>query len=76
MKIEQKPLVDLTNEAIGILMRELGAADTLRFLGQYTNGRGDYTEERRAWVDSMSLDEILGEIRDQPPTDPSAPAAS
>lgn len=41
MNIEQKPLAELTSRAIEVLSRELGPCDAIRFLNQFTSGRGD-----------------------------------
>ena len=54
-----KPLTDITHEAVHLLMERIGAADTVRFLGQFTTGSGNYTEERRQMVEETTLDDIL-----------------
>lgn len=41
-----QPLSEITHEAVSLLVRELGVARTLLFLGQYRTGQGDYTAER------------------------------
>ncbi len=57
-----KPL-DLINEsATNILIKEMGVIDTIRFINQFTTGHGNYTEERRKMVDTMTLDEIIAGI--------------
>ena len=38
MNIERKPLAEVTSRAIEILSRELGPADAIRFINQFTNG--------------------------------------
>ncbi|MFM7131256.1 MAG: hypothetical protein ACKO0V_18055 [bacterium] len=63
MNIPQKTLSELNHEAIRLLSEQIGVADTLRFIGQFTSGHGDYTEQRREWVEKQSLDQILDEIR-------------
>jgi hypothetical protein len=65
MAVELKPLRTITQEAIEVLSRELGVADTIRFLNQFTTGHGNYTEERGELFAEMSLDEIVGAIRDR-----------
>jgi len=64
MTIPAKSLTDITNQALHVLTREIGAADTMRFIGQFSTGAGNYTEERAALFDHLSLDDILGEIRE------------
>lgn len=62
MTVELKPLSEVTDEALRLLSRELGVADTLRFLGQFTTGHGNYTEERRQIFGDPSLDALLSEM--------------
>lgn len=59
MSIATKTLLENTEEAIAILSRELGVANTLRFLRQFRSGSGNYTEDR----DEIPLEEILAEAR-------------
>jgi len=66
MTVQTKPLAEVTRRAIEILSRELGAADTLRFMGQFTSGYGDYTEERDALFGQTTLDDLLSEIKAAP----------
>ena len=35
MIVSTKPLAEVTHEAIGILLREIGIVDTVRFLNQF-----------------------------------------
>ena len=57
-----KPISLINENATTILIREMGVVDTLRFLNQFSSGHGNYTEERRQMVDSMSLEDILSGI--------------
>ena len=47
------------------LQRELGPVGLLKFMHQFEKGRGDYSRERHAVVDKLSLDTIFKEIRAQ-----------
>ena len=60
-----KPLSRVNEEAIQLLTKELGAADTARFIRQFTTGTGDYTEERRERFAETSLDDLLEEIEER-----------
>ena len=60
-----KPLTDITHAAVHLLMERIGAADTVRFLGQFTTGSGNYTEERRTMVEETTLDDILHAVEQQ-----------
>lgn len=62
--IAERPLNELTQDAIRILYRELGVVETARFLRQFTGGFGDYAAEREALLGSKSLDELLREIKE------------
>lgn len=66
MTVYLRPLAEVTQEAIRVLSRELGVADTLRFMGQFTTGSGNYTEERDRLFEGLTLDDILAEIRALP----------
>jgi hypothetical protein len=52
--VELKPLAEVTQEAIRVLIQELGPVDTVRFVNQFTVGYGNYMEERRATHRSSS----------------------
>ncbi|MEW5930000.1 MAG: hypothetical protein AB1941_21300 [Gemmatimonadota bacterium] len=65
MSAPAKPLAEVTQHAIRVLSREMGVADTLRFLNQFATGTGNYTEEREELFGKVSLDEILGSIRER-----------
>ena len=64
MTVKNRPLAEVTHRAIEILCRELGAADTMRFINQFTNGHGDYTAERDALFAGETLDQIIADIKD------------
>jgi len=69
MNIETKSLSDITQQALALLAKELGIADTVRFLNQFTAGYGDYTTERDTLFGDLTLDEILAAIRNKPGTE-------
>lgn len=65
MSPKTKSLNQLNEEAIHLLTKELGVADTARFLRQFTTGTGDYTKERRERHADTSLDEVLEKMRER-----------
>lgn len=69
MTAETKPLAEITARAIEIHSRELGPADTLRFINQFTTGSGNYAAERDALLGTMTLDDIIVEIKESTPRD-------
>ncbi len=57
-----RPLVEINRQAIRLLYEELGVIDAVRFLKQFTQGYGNYTQERDSLFADMSLDEIVNQI--------------
>ena len=62
MIIEVRPLIEINQQAIRLLYKELGVVDAVRFLRQFTQGYGNYTLEREALFANKSLDDIVSEI--------------
>jgi hypothetical protein len=62
MNTQLKSLHDITQEAIQILSKEMGIADTIRFLNQFSQDYGDYTQERDAMFQDLTLDDILRQM--------------
>lgn len=63
MILKIKSLNEINAEAIQLLARELGVANTARFIRQFSTGSGNYTEERKLLFENESLDELLEQIR-------------
>jgi hypothetical protein len=63
MVVQTKPLAEVTQEAIRVLCREIGLVDTMRFVGQFTVGYGNYTEERDEMFEDMTLDDMIAAIK-------------
>lgn len=59
-----KPLSEITQEAIDILIREIGIVNTVRFLNQFTGGFGNYTEDREVLFGDFTMEQILNSIRE------------
>ena len=51
-------LLQLNRRVLEILLRELGEAETMRFLSKLNRGSGNYTVDRRELLERLSLDEI------------------
>ncbi len=62
MITEIRPLVEINQQAIHLLYKELGVVDAVRFLKQFTHGYGNYTLERESLFENKTLDEIVSEI--------------
>lgn len=65
MDIKTKPLNQINEEAIDILIRELGPSDTARFIRQFTAGDGDYTTRRREQVADTSIEEVMQAVKER-----------
>lgn len=50
---------------LAALARELGPVGMVRFLQQFEIGKGDYTTERHEWLDSVTIDEIMEQLRER-----------
>jgi len=62
MITDVRPLIEVNQQAINLLYKELGVVDAVRFLKQFTQGYGNYTQERDVLFANKSLDDIVSEI--------------
>jgi len=62
MITDVRPLIEINQQAISLLYKELGVVDAVRFLKQFTQGFGNYTQERESVFANKSLDDIVSEI--------------
>ncbi len=62
MIADTRPLVEINQQAISLLYKELGVIDAVRFLKQFTQGFGDYTKERELIFANKSVQDIVSEI--------------
>ncbi len=62
MITDVRPLIEVNQQAINLLYKELGVVDAVRFLKQFTQGYGNYTQEREAIFANQSLEDIVSEI--------------
>ena len=59
---KQMSLRELRREGVQALLDRLGPAGTMRFLQDFDAGYGDYTRDRRQWLDGLTVEEIKQEI--------------
>lgn len=45
------------------LVDALGVIDAIRFIQHFSPGYGDYTQERHEWLDQLSMNDFLVEMR-------------
>ncbi len=62
MITDVRPLIEINQQAISLLYKELGVVDAVRFLKQFTQGYGNYTQEREVIFANKSLDDIVSDI--------------
>ncbi len=53
--------IEINQAGYTALVNALGFDGMIRFLRQFDLGQGDYTTERRQWLDAITLDEIFEE---------------
>jgi len=63
MSTETRPISEINRRATNILFREMGVVETIRFLNQFSLGRGDYTKDREKWLGNISLDDAISQIK-------------
>ena len=63
MKLDTRPLSEITREAVQLLYKEIGAVNTIRFVNQFHAGYGNYTEERDRLFTNLTVDDIVAEIK-------------
>jgi hypothetical protein len=61
--MEPRPISEISHQATRILFDKMGVVDTIRFLNQFSIGRGDYTRDREQWLGDISMDEALLQIK-------------
>ena len=62
MKEPDQRFIELSQQAIDVLVRELGITNTVKFLRQYAEF-GTYTAQRDELFGQLSLEEILEQSR-------------
>lgn len=56
-------LNEINREAFELLYKELGISKTLRFLSQFTLGKGDYTKWKEDIYKGKTVDDLVKEIK-------------
>ena len=58
--MEAKTLNEIRIQGFEVLVKNLGPADAIRFIQSYTHGSGDYTKERKAWLEKDFDTDVSG----------------
>jgi hypothetical protein len=62
MKTTPMPIAEVTAAAIALLCREIGPVNTARFINHFSNGLGNYTEERDDLLGNPTVEDLVKEI--------------
>ena len=62
-------LSEVTATAIALLCRQIGPANTARFLNQFQGGRGNYTEERSELLGDPTVEDLIAEVKSRRESD-------
>lgn len=54
---------EINKEAFEVLFKELGVSKTIRFINQFSVGKGNYTEMKDDIFKGMTVDDIISEIK-------------
>jgi len=65
MENREASLAQIRNQGIEALVKALGPVGMARFLQQFDSGSGDYTRERGQWLQSLTVQDVLKEIKIQ-----------
>ena len=63
-------LYEINKEANSILIKQLGLAKTMRFLNQFSTGKGNYTRQKDDLFKGKTVQEIAGEIKESDTSKP------
>ena len=55
--------IELHRKGFKALVDALGYVDAVKFIGQFDRGSGNYTEERHQWLDKLTMDNIIADIK-------------
>ena len=63
MSAASRSLSEISEQAISVLLREIGFGDTLRFVQYLTGGFGNYTAEMRERIAEVTPEEIYEALK-------------
>lgn len=65
MNLKTHTTAEINQKATNILYKHIGVVDTFRLFNQFSLGNGDYTQERKQWLDELSPEETVSDIKRQ-----------
>ena len=54
---------EIIRQGYQALVDSLGVVDAIRFIQHFSPGQGDYTKERHQWLDKISLEDFIAEMK-------------
>ena len=63
MKTTTLSISEINRQATHILFEKMGVVETIRFLNQFSVGRGDYTKDRSKWLGKITMDDAIAQIK-------------
>ena len=63
MITQTKTLEQIRLIGLEALSRELGPVGMVRFLQQFETGHGDYSTDRHQWLDQLTVEEAVEQIK-------------
>jgi myo-inositol catabolism protein IolC len=61
---------EIIRQSYKALVDSLGVADTIRFIQYFSPGKGDYTKERHQWLDKLSLEDFIADMKQRREDEP------
>ncbi len=55
---KRRSATQLAADGFAAMVQSLGMADAVRYVQLYNQGAGDYTQERREWLDKVNHDQV------------------
>ena len=62
--MESKTIAQIQSEGYDALVNALGPEDAIRFIRSFDPGSGDYTKERKQWLEK-DFDKVIQGIKEQ-----------
>jgi hypothetical protein len=60
---QERTLEQIRLVGLEALSRELGPIGMVRFLQQFETGHGDYSTDRHQWLDQLTVEEAVAQIK-------------
>lgn len=60
--VTMKTQKEIIEQGYRAIVNSLGVVDAIRFIHYFSPGFGDYTKERRQWLQQKSIDDVFKDI--------------